>query len=245
MGKLIETLRLMGYAFQEGNPVTTVPLGDQSVMINELRVESPEGQLVLLKQDTTPMLFPGDTEGLPHNDYAGEDGVRTTCIRVYRDYYGLDDQGVCLLMHRYSLRTKQYLDGEKRRMGLIGMKEGPPEAFFVLDEFNVGMGIGLMETGRYADGRFVAQSASESLYEDADVLRMHFTHLPEQRDVEDALVVRKLQRDFRLGRHRETFTCSDCLQRRHWLDIPGTLQEKLALRLMRKCGCLNQGEENK
>ena len=61
--------------------------------------------------------------------------------------------------------------------------------------------------------------------------------LPDQRDVEDALIVRKMERDFRLGRHRETFTCSDCLERKHWLDIPGNIQEKLALRLMRKCGC--------
>ena len=29
------------------------------------------------------------------------------------------------------------------------------------------MGIGLIETGRYADGRFVAQSASETFYEQA------------------------------------------------------------------------------
>ena len=237
MGKLIEQLKRMGYAFQEGNPVATVPMDDQTVAINELRVESPEGQLILLKQDQTPILFPGDTDGIPDNDRTGEDGVRTTCIEVYRDYYDLDEEGVTLLMYRYSGRSKKYLDEEKERIGLISIKEGPPEAFFVLDEFNVGMGIGLIETGRYADGRFVAQSASESLYEDADVLRMHFNHLPDQREVEDALIVRKMERDFRLGRHRETFTCSDCLERRHWLDIPGNIQEKLALRLMRKCGC--------
>ena len=237
MGKLIEDLQRMGYAFQEGNPISTVQVGDQSVQVNELRVESPEGQLILLRRDRTPILFPGDTDGQTHNDRTGEDGIRTTCIQVYTDYYSLDEEAVTHLLHGYSLRTKRYLDQERERIGLTSVKEGPPEAFFVLDEFNVGMGVGLIETGRYADGRFVAQSASESLYEDADVLRMHFTHLPDQRDVEDALIIRKMERDFKLGRHRETFTCSDCLERKHWLDIPGTIQEKLALRLMRKCGC--------
>ncbi len=237
MGKLIETLQRMGYEFQEGNPIRTVVQGDRQLQINELRVKSPEEQLILLRHDSTPILFPGDTDGVGSNDRTGEDGVRSTCIQVYQDYYNLDEEAVCLLMHSYSLRTKQYLDSERARIGLSSIKEGAPEAFFVLDEFNVGMGVGLIETGRYADGRFVAQSASDALYEDADVLRMHFTHLPTQRDVEDALIIRKMERDFKLGRHRETFACGDCRETRHWLDIPGTIQDKLALRMLRKCGC--------
>ena len=183
------------------------------------------------------MLFPGDTDGQPGNDSAGEDGIRT-CGAIYQDYYKLDEEATSMLLYNHSLRTNKYLVQERQRIGLTSNKEGAPESFFVLDEFNVGMGVGLMDTGRYADGRFVAQSASHSLYEDADVLRMHFDHLPDQRDVEDALIIRKMERDFKLGRHRETFICMDCQQTRHWLDIPGTIQEKLALRMMRKCGCV-------
>lgn len=237
MGKLIDTLIKMGYELQEGNPALAVELDNKTIQINELRVHSPEGQIILLKRDETPILFPGDTDGLPHNDRTGEDGVRTTFAEVYRDYYDLDDEAMSYLLYNYSLRTKQYLDSEKARIGLSSVKEGAPEAFFVLDEFNVGMGIGVVETGRYADGRFVAQSAAQTLYEDADVLRMHFDHLPDKQDVEDAITVRKMERDFKLGRHRETFTCGDCLQKRHWLDIPGSIQEKLALRMTRRCGC--------
>ncbi|MHC1787346.1 MAG: hypothetical protein AB9880_09830 [Christensenellales bacterium] len=237
MGKLIEDLKGMGYHFQEGNPVNTVAVGEKNVQVNELRVESPEGQIILLKRDLTPILFPGDTDGLPENDWTGEDGIRTNCAAIYTDFYGLDEEAACMLLYNYSLRTRHYLESERQRIGLTSVKEGSPEAFFVLDEFNVGMGVGLMEVGRYADGRFVAQSSGDSLYEDADVLRMHFTHLPDQRDVEDAMIIRKMERDFKLGRHRETFTCSDCFEKKHWLDIPGSIQEKLALRLMRKCGC--------
>jgi len=240
MGKLIENLISMGYQFQEGNIINTLTVNDRAVQVNELRVESPEGQIILLKRDMTPILFPGDTDGVTDNNRTGEDGIKTTFADVYRDYYALDDEAFCMLMYSYSSRTKKYLDQERVRIGLVSLKEGAPESFFVLDEFNVGMGVGLIETGRYADGRFVAQSAGESLYEDADVLRMHFTHLPDQRDVEDALIIRKMERDFKLGRHRETFICSDCQEKKHWLDIPGTIQEKLALRLMRKCGCVQQ-----
>lgn len=226
MGKLINELKDMGYEFQEGNLVMEIVIEGKSVEVHELRVKSAEGQIILLKRDKTPMLFPGK-----------EIDVRTTCADVYRNYYGLDDEGMAMLMYNHSLRTHNYLLDQRERIGLISIKEGPPESFFVLDEFDVGMGIGIIETGRYADGRFVAQSASEAFYDDADVLRMHFTHLPDEEDVEDALLIRKTERDFKLGRHRETFVCVDCGQKKHWLDIEGSMKIKLNLRLMRKCGC--------
>lgn len=227
MGKLINELKDMGYEFQEGNLVMEVEVAGKQVEIHDLRVKSAEGQIILLKRDMTPMLFPGKER----------EDVRTTCGDVYRDFYGLDEEGMAMLLYNHSMRTRRYFEEQREKIGLISIKEGPPESFFVLDDFDVGMGIGLIETGRYADGRFVAQSASETFYDDADVLRMHFTHLPDEKDVESALLIRKTERDFKLGRHREYFDCQDCGQKKHWLDIPGTLKEKLDLRLMRKCGC--------
>ena len=232
MGKLIDELKDMGYGFQEGNLVMELEVAGKPAEIHELRVKSAEGQIILLKRDMTPMLFPGKDR----------DDVRTTCGDVYRDFYGLDEEGMSMLLHNHSLRTHNYLKEQRERIGLISIKEGPPESFFVLDEFDVGMGIGLIETGRYADGRFVAQSASEAIFDEADVLRMHFTHLPDQSDVEDALLIRKTERDFKLGRHRETFECADCGKTRHWLDIPGTMKEKLSLRHAGKCGCRKNKE---
>ncbi len=240
MGKLVENLKKMGYEFQEGNPVVTLSSGAGSVEVKELRVASREGQIMILRRDETPLLFPGDTDGIPQNDRTGEDGIRTTTGQVYRDYYELDDESYCQLLHNYSLRTKRYLDAERERIGLVSIKESSPEAFFVLDEYDVGRGVGRMDVGRYADGRFVAQSRANSLFEGMDVLRMHFTHLPDKEDIEDALVIRKMDLDLRHGRHREVFICSDCKEMRHWLDIPGSIQEKIALRLKRKCGCARQ-----
>lgn len=232
MGKLIDELKDMGYEFQEGNLVLELESAGRPVEIHELRVKSSEGQIILLKRDMTPMLFPGKDR----------EDVRTTCGDVYRDFYGLDDEGMAMLLYNHSLRTHNYLNEQRERIGLISIKEGPPESFFVLDEFDVGMGVGLIETGRYADGRFVAQSANEGFYEDADVLRMHFTHLPDENDVEMALLIRKTERDFKLGRHRESFECAVCGQTKHWLDIPGTMKEKLSLRSERICGCQNNKE---
>ncbi len=139
------------------------------------------------------------------------------------------------LLHNHSLRTKTYLDGEKQRLGLIDYKEGLPEAFFSLERYTVGGGIGEVEVGRYADGRFVVQSTS--IIDESAVLRMHFTRFPSMQDVEDTLTIRKMERDFRLGRHREVFHCSRCGELRHWLDIEGPIARKLHMRLKHQCGC--------
>jgi hypothetical protein len=198
------------------------------------------GQVIEIKRDASPILFPRCAayhhQETPDDRVLVDDGLKTACDAIYRDYYNLDDNGYSLLFYNYSGRTKAYLDAEKARIGLVGYKEGLPEGFFALDQYTVSQGIGEMDIGRYADGRFVAQSA-QPLFEEEYVLRMHFSRFPNKRDVEDAVVIRKMERDFKLGRHRESFICNDCGETRHWLDIAGTISEKLKSRLQRKCGC--------
>lgn len=225
MGTLTEQISRQGYRFIEGRPLRSVPQDDALREIHELRVRAESGQEVVLKCDTSPTMFP-----TPDGD------ITTSCDAIYRDYYGLDENALTLLLYNYSSRTKAYLDGERARIGLTDYKEGLPEGFFALDRYPIGQGIGEVDVGRYADGRYVAQT-SQALFAEAHVLRMHFTHYPSLQDVEDTLTLRKIERDFKLGRHREVFTCSDCGASRHWLDIPGTIQQKLTLRLRRKCGC--------
>lgn len=109
MGKLIDELKAMGYEFQEGNLVKSLKVNDKAeeVDVHELRVKSQEGQIILLKRDMTPMLFPGKDI----------DGVRTTCGDVYRDFYELDDEATSMLLNNYSLRTYNYL--KKREIALV------------------------------------------------------------------------------------------------------------------------------
>ncbi len=238
MKQLIMDIESLGYHFSEGNPVMSVKTAQEFMEIRELRVQSSDGQVLLIKVDNSPFLFPGGIafrKGIM--DRSLTDGIHTTCSEIYREYYGLDEDGLCMLLYNCSKRSRDYLDAEKTRIGLTDIKEGDPEPFFALDHYDVGMGIGQIDVGRYADGRFVAQTAHTWLYEDSSVLRMHFTRMPSREDLEDALIIRKMERDFKLGRHREVFTCNDCGETRHWLDIPGGIREKLSLRKQRKCGC--------
>lgn len=242
MGKLIEQIQSLGYHFEEGKTLLSVPTAKGDFKeIKQLSVRSLDGQIMTIKRDNSPTMFPGSIvfrQGILDNSLL--DGIKTTCIDIYKDYYDLDCNGYTILLHNYSSRTKAYLDSEKARIGLIDYKEGMPEQFFALDRYMISQGIGEVDVGYYADGRFVVQSA-RPLFEEDHVLRMHYTRAPSKEDVEDAVTIRKLERDFKLGRHRETFLCSDCGNPRHWLDIKGDIRHKLQMRLMRKCGCLMEG----
>lgn len=237
MGKMIEQIESLGYHFTEGRPLRSVPKDDGFQEIFELRVRAPDGQIMTVKCDESPTMFPG---GLALRDGVLDrslvDGLKTTCGEIYQDYYDLDENGYSLLLHNYSKRTKDFLDAEKERIGLIDYKEGMPEGFFALDKYPIGQGIGEVDVGRYADGRFVAQTSS-TFFDEAHVLRMHYRRFPSRQDVEDALTIRKMERDFKLGRHREMFHCGTCGELKHWLDIPGTISEKLEHRLNHHCGC--------
>lgn len=238
MGKLIEQIQSLGYYFTEGEPILSVPSPDGGFTeIRRLSVSQTRGQQTMrLKHDDSPTMFPGGLSLREGTHSALIEGVKTTCGAIYRDYYGLDDNGYAILLYNYSGRTKEYLDSEKARIGLIDYKDGMPEQFFSLKQYTIGQGIGEVDAGQYADGRFVAQS-SRPLFEEDFVLRLHFTRLPSQQDVEDAVTIRKIERDFQLGRHREVFHCNDCGEIKHWVDIEGPIERKLAMRLMRKCGC--------
>lgn len=243
MGKLVEQIQSLGYHFIEGRTLLSVPMGkDGFKEIRLLSVRSLDGQSMTIKPEDSPTMFPGGSafrEGIMDNSLLG--GIKTTCIAIYQDYFNLDDNGYSMLLYNYSNRTKMYFDAEKTRIGLIDYKEGMPEQFFALDKYMIGQGIGEMDVGLYADGRYVVQS-TQALFEEDYVLRMHYTRFPGKQDVEDAVTIRKLERDFKLGRHREMFFCDECGNPRHWLDIEGTIQHKLQMRLKHKCGCAGEGK---
>lgn len=236
MGKLINQILGLGYHIVEGVPLRSVPVGDDSVEIRQLQARTQSGQTIAIRPDNKPILFPVSSayeQGVHDHMLAGD--AKTTNSEIYQDYYGLDENAMSWLLHNYSLRTKAYLSGEKERIGLIDYKYGLPEAFFALDKYTIGRGIGEVDVGQYADGRFVVQKVP--LFDEAQVLRMHFTRFPSKQDVEDAAVIRKLEHDFKFGRHREMFFCGKCGQAKHWLDIDGPLEAKLSMRLKRLCGC--------
>lgn len=207
MGKLTETLKQMGYTFLEAaRPQWPVP---------QLRVRSPRGQELVLGRDEQPCFFPGDTDGIPDNDWTGEDGVRTTACAVYCDYYALDREGCCRLLHACSCRVWEYLAAQRARIGLVGVKVAAPEQFFVLETHDIGLGVGILEAGRYADGRFVAQAVSAG---GGPVLRMHFRHLPERGQAQDGALIALIEQGLMDG------TLTDP-EDSGWLDPHGTLAD--------------------
>ncbi len=237
MGLLRDRIASLGYRFLEGEVLLSMPSDEGEKEVRRLSVLDMDGQVSEIPLDSSSFLFPmGDSLESGDLENPLPEDIVTACDAIYRDYYGLDDDGYSMLRFHCTMPMKAYLDGEKERIGLIGYKEGEPEGFFARGQYTIGLGIGEMDIGRSGDGVYLAQSA-QALFENASVLCMYFSRMPDRQDVEDAAIIRKMERDFRLKRHQEIFICSDCGQTKHWLDIPGSISKKLRLRLNRKCGC--------
>ncbi len=237
MGLLRDRIASIGYRFLEGEALLAVPTVEGEMEIKRLSVLDPVGQVSEIPLDNTPFLFPmGDSLYDGDLDNPLPEDIVTSCDAIYRDYYSLNDDQYSMLLYHCTVPMKAYLDSEKARIGLIGYKEGKPEGFFARGQYTIGLGIGEMDIGRLENEVYLAQSA-QALFENASALCMYFRHLPDRQDVEDAAIIRKMERDFRLKRHKETFICSYCGQVKHWLDISGSLSKKLRYRLSRKCGC--------
>ncbi len=208
MGKLTDTLTKMGYTFiADEVPAGTVP---------RLRVRSPRGQEIILGRNEQALLFPGDTDGIPDNDWTGADGLTLTSGSIYRDYYGMDDETYCRFLYGAGTRTREYLAKRKAVIGLTTWKYAKPELFFVLDTYDLGAQ-GVLEAGRYSDGRFVAQATGAP---GEQVLRMHFEHLPDLAQAAEGAVIAAAEQGFLTG------TLHDHPDGAHWLDTPGGINEK-------------------
>lgn len=210
MGKITDTLINMGYTFT----ADAQNLGP----VSRLLVRSPRGQEMALGRNEQALLFPGDTDGIPDNDWTGADGVTYTSGSIYRDYYGMDDEAYSQFLYGHSLRTREYLKARKADIGLTSYKFAAPELFFVLDTFTLDNGNGTLEAGRYSDGRFVAQAVE---VKGGQVLRMHFAHLPDLQQAREGVLIVALEQGFLDGTLDD-----DAGDGGHWLDTPGDLQDK-------------------
>lgn len=121
-------------------------------------------------------------------------------------------------------RTDSYLRAIKDRIGFLGSIQTENEK-----------ALKKLTDGRDEQGRYVI-GEDFFLPPDAVVYTQHFyTHLPSRQDHQTALLLEKVAQT--LYNQPKTFQCWECGGLHHWLDTPGTLEEKLAHWQDRYCGC--------
>ena len=85
--------------------------------------------------------------------------------------------------------------------------------------------------------RYAAQFLEKTAVDDYDFVYVIFSKKPSLRDVEVALASQDLKILFGSGIADTTFKCHECGIEKHFLDLEGSIFEKIDLLADRYCGC--------
>jgi hypothetical protein len=166
---------------------------------------------------------------------------------VYTEYYGFasDPELKSFFEHGYSVRSRRYIEKVMQDIGLTYYTdaEGSPtgngrwEKFDRSEVFSVALNADT-EVGKIDENHWLAQTAIQGGIDSYGVVKMHFDHHPSGEQILTAFDVRRFDNYHILGRQSlEVFTCWECGRTTHWLDVPGSLHEKLDRAEDHYCGC--------
>jgi hypothetical protein len=83
-------------------------------------------------------------------------GFKILCVDIHREFYGLDDEALCMKMHGYDLRTEKYLKAVKENIGFIEEKHGwDDEKINNPQTISIWANASDVEIGQTEDGAFV------------------------------------------------------------------------------------------
>jgi hypothetical protein len=135
------------------------------------------------------------------------------------------------------MRTKKYIETCKKNIGLIRMESGWDGIEFTKDfELEVWINAGAVECGKNKAGEWVAQYGIRTDIDDYTIFSYFFNKKPDKRMILDIEAIYNLEITFaRLG--KDTFKCWECGRALHWLDVKGTLREKIEAFEENYCGC--------
>jgi hypothetical protein len=146
-----------------------------------------------------------------------------------------DDAEFYLHKHGFSARTKNYLDACKKRIGLI--KSTVSEDLTIGDWERLGGSV-LNSSDVYLsqDGDSYVAGFQTNPGDTYFEYLYYFKERPSIKKVWDAYTICNAELRFATGGYKEEFKCHGCDQVVHWLDIPGSLGEKIERLEDRWCG---------
>lgn len=133
----------------------------------------------------------------------------------------------------FDKRTYNYLQSCKKNLGLIDIKYGYDGEIFE-NQFSYRIwadltGSGAVEVGQLEDGTWVAEFSYRCGIDDYVIVDMYFEKKPSKKDIMTAKLIEDIL-DYLFRPRWEpffmTFNCWECGSETHWLDIPGSLEEK-------------------
>jgi hypothetical protein len=165
-------------------------------------------------------------------------GFKVLCVDIHREFYGLDDEALCMKMHGYDLRTEKYLKAVKENIGFIEEKHGwDDEKINNPQTISIWANASDVEIGQTEDDRWCAQWSVRTAVDDYCISRLYFNRKPTRNDILTVHKLSDLEMNFGLHRMKPVFECWECGRKVHWLDIEGDFNEKLTALNESYCGC--------
>lgn len=129
-------------------------------------------------------------------------------------------------------RSLSYLKTCKQNLQLVAIKHGWDEIPHDTDKsisvwFNTSqVKIGKVTEGEYT-GKYIATYSMRTNIDDYDIVSLIFEKKPCLENIQTATLLESVEIAFTIHRRNPVFNCWECGNESHWLDIPGTFEEKV------------------
>ena len=166
---------------------------------------------------------------------------KITQREVFKMFIDKTEDEIICLQSGYDMRTHNYLKAVEDNIGYIE-SDGFEEAFDMEGElfgrmsnplrYNNDIYLYKLEDGRYAIQYLVVYDIDGFFFE-----THYYNRRPTQKVLETTRLIQNIKGYFRNGYFRPEFKCWECGREAHWLDIPGSLEDKIAGLKEQYCGC--------
>lgn len=155
---------------------------------------------------------------------------------IYRRFYDWSDEEYWKEVFGLDARTKKYFDRIRENIGLV-KTEHPREPENLKNAKKVFAHWLEWEIAPLEE-TYLAQTTYQYSIDDYAVIQLIFRQKPTKKDLSTAVLLADLETEFQIGRLSPIFTCWECGKSdRHFLDIPGSLEEKMEALKDGYCGC--------
>ena len=174
---------------------------------------------------------------------------------IYRRYYNMNDETYVQFHCGYSLRTQKYIRDQMDVIGMLSWLDyAEGQKLWATLGFTLEQGLtdverlsGFPNCTDIIIGQsktvWIAQYVRSVGIDDSVLERFTFNHRPDFPSIKKAKIIQDIEKYFnsqsgfrQKTRTPEIFTCKKCQKAIHWLDIPGSIEEKFKGLQINYCG---------
>lgn len=160
---------------------------------------------------------------------------------LYSEYYDFKNNKdlECCFKYGYSYQSRKYIESTMEEIGLVKYtdvnngsmnEEGEPTSFTIAETYEIFMNA-VTEVGKIED-LWIAQTCVQISIDDFAVVKMYFSHMPSETDLQTAFAIRSFECE-----PIEVFRCMECGHMVNWLELDGNINVKYRMAEEKYCGC--------